>query len=82
MPIVLTDTDFQRLAALDATEQLRLYQFLTSRLRGATGMETVVTVRLPSQVVERLKALAFRHQSTRSQLVRQAVDDFVRRNPL
>jgi len=82
MPIVLTDTDFQRLAQLDASEQLRLYRFLTSRLRGASGMESVVAVRLPPRLVEHVKALAFRFQTTRSDVVRRAVLEFTQRNPV
>jgi hypothetical protein len=82
MPIVLTDGDFARLGSLDAQQTLKLYRFLVTRLQAAAGMRDVLTVRLPVDVVERVKALAFRHRTNRSEVVRQAIMEFLQRNPI
>ena len=43
--------------------------------------DNVVTVRLPPQTVDRVKALALKHGTTRSTILREAVVEFMRRNP-
>lgn len=84
-PIVLTDADYQRLATLSGDQLARLYRFLTDRFRQVPGMElpndNVVTVRLPPQTVDHVKALALKHGTTRSGILREAVAEFMRRNP-
>ena len=82
MAPVLTDNDFAQLARFDRSELLRLHTFLTSRLGEPINLETVVTVRLPPNLVAHVKALAFRYHMTRSRIVRQAVDEYTRRNPI
>ena len=85
-PTVLTDADYQRIATLGGDQLARLYQFLTDRLRHVPGMElqndNVDTVRLPPQTVDHVKALALRHGTTRSAVLREAVVEFTRRNPI
>jgi hypothetical protein len=41
----------------------------------------VISARLAPQVLEQVKALAFRSDTTRSEVVRRAVDEYTRRNP-
>ncbi len=80
MPLVFTDTDFQRFSQFDGNELLRLYQFLT-RLQRMPPTESVVSVRLPPDTVDHVRRLAVKRRQTRSDLVRQAVVEFVQRNP-
>lgn len=84
--IALTDADYQRIATLSGGQLARLYQFLTDRLRHVPGMESpndnVVTVRLPPKMVDHVKALALRHGVTRSDILRESVVEFVKRNPI
>ncbi len=84
--IALTDADLERIGRLTDHDIARLYQHLTNRLRATRRLETpnanVVTIRLPPDVLDRVKALAVRQQITRSHLVREAVNDFVRRHPV
>ena len=82
MAPVLTASDFAQLERFDRTELLRLHTFLTSRLGEPVNLETVMTVRLPPHLVAHIQALAFKYQMTRSRLLRQAVEEFTRRNPL
>jgi Ribbon-helix-helix protein, copG family len=82
MAHAFTDADFHRLAEFDTGELIRLYQFLLGRLRDTSVKETVVSLRLSAETVEHLKVLAARHNSTRSELARRGVTEYVRRNPI
>ena len=83
-PITLTPTDLARIAALSGPDLAALYQAVTNRLRADNRLESpnqnVLTVRLPVDVCDHLKRLAFHHRMTRSAVARQALIDFVRRN--
>ncbi len=80
MPLVFTDSDFKRFAQFDGNELVRLYQFLIQRLQ-PPPMAAVVSIRLPPDIVDKIRQLAVRRRQTRSDLVRQAVVEFVQRNP-
>ena len=76
-----TETDFQRLAQqFDPHELLRLYDFLTRRLHRTQALYAVVTTRLPGDDVQSLTRLAIKRRLTRSELVREAVMEFVQRH--
>lgn len=77
---VFTDTDFQQLSQFDGHELLRLYRFLIQRLPGRS-MDAVMTVRLPPDVVERIREIAVRRRSTRSEVARTAIIEYAQRNP-
>ena len=82
VPLAFTDTDFARSAQFETPELLRLYQFLLARLRTDAGKETVLSIRLPAHAVDHLKVLAARQRTTRSDVARQVISDFLRRNPI
>lgn len=84
--VVLTDADMARIDRLRDDDLARLYHHLTKRLRAAKQLEqpngNVVTCRLSPEVVDRIKQLALRHGTTRSQVVRDMLIDYVRRHPM
>jgi len=84
--IVLKDSDFERLGRLGGGDLARIYNYLTERLRPHKTLEgpndNVLSVRLPVDTVERVKQLALRFNTHRSRIVREAVIDFLRRNPI
>jgi len=82
MPLAFSDGDFQQISRFGHNELLRLHQFLVARFRVESRMEVVVSVRLPPEAIERIKMLAFTFKTTRSQIIRRAIDELVRRNPL
>jgi ribbon-helix-helix CopG family protein len=82
VPLVFTDTDFQRLAQFDPHELLRLFEFLKSRLSICHRKDVVVSVRLPAPMAESVEALSFKRKTTRSDIVRRAVIEFGQRNPV
>ena len=82
MPIALTDSDLQRIGSMDDQQLLRLYQFLLDRLRSATALETVLTVRVPTHIADRIKTLAYRQRSNRSEVARIAILEYLQRNPI
>ena len=79
--ISLTDTDLQRITQLSGPDLARLYQCVTERLRPLRALvepnQNVVTCRLPLHVCDQIKALALTRQVTRSQVIREAVLQFV-----
>ena len=84
--VVLTEADVARIDRLRDDDVARLYQHLTNRLRAAKRLEApngnVVTCRLAPEVVDRIKQLALKCRTTRSQIVREMLIDYVRRHPL
>jgi hypothetical protein len=85
MSIVLKDSDVERIAALSGDDLARLYQHITNRLRALARLETpnanVLSIRVAPDVVDHIQRLALRRGTTRSVVLRTAVNEFVRRNP-
>lgn len=84
MPPVLQSTDLERIASLNMDELQRLLRHVqnligTERLRQMAG-ENTVSVRLPRETCERIRALALHHNTSRSRIVRQAVLEFMQRH--
>ena len=81
--LTFTPNDFQRLEAqFSGPELVRLYDFLTRLLHRARPMEAVVTTRLPPEAVDHVTRLVVLRRRTRSDLVREAVMEYLQRNPV
>ncbi len=84
--VVLTDADMEKIGRLRDEDVARLYQRLTDRLRATKRLDApnanVVTCRVEPGSADRVRALALKFRTTRSRLLRQALNEFLKRNPL
>lgn len=83
-PPALTDADLARISLMSTSDLERLYRFTKEQLRVERLLEitneNVVSVRLPIPVVEQINRLALDRTRTRSQVVRDAIFEYTRRN--
>lgn len=83
-PPALTDADLARISLMSTSDLERLYRFTKEQLRVERLLEianeNVVSVRLPIPVVEQINRLALDRTRTRSQIIRDAIFEYTRRN--
>lgn len=83
-PPALTDADLLRISLMSTTDLEKLYRFTKEQLRVEKLLEmtneNVVSVRLPIAVVSQINRLALDRSRTRSQVVRDAIFEYTRRN--
>ncbi len=79
----LTDDDLRRVSMMSLDDLERLHQFTKKQLKIERLLEmaneNVMSVRLPLRVVEQVSRLALRRDHTRSEVVRDAILQYISR---